>query len=251
MSEKTTTLVAPKSGKRTQQKSAEERTVKTQQPRTSRSKPSSAPSEKPRGRPTADVSEDNITRLVNVAFRHFVEFGPKNTSIQAIAEEVGLSRQTIYLRFGTKEDFFSTIIHSRDISFFQQLPFDLRTDNRAAQVVLEEYGLSTVNVLLSPERIELARVLFGGLHRYPHLIEAERETYIKTFSLLSGYFDRIAQRTGVELEDSNMIARNFTAQLIGIQLPVVLGTGKVPSAASRQKWVKSIVTVLLTGLSLS
>jgi AcrR family transcriptional regulator len=208
------------------------------------------PTQKSRGRPTTGVSEENMARLVHIAFKHFVEFGPKNANIQAIADEVGVSRQTIYLKFGTKENFFSEIIANREISFFAQLPIDLETDERPAQIVLEEYGRNTVNFLLSEDRIQLARVMFGGLHRYPHLIESEREAYINTFQLLGRYIDRVARRSGVDLEDCSMVARNFTAQLIGIQLPVVLGTGKVPTAAHRQKWVRTIVKVMLTGLNL-
>ena len=205
---------------------------------------------KARGRPTADASSENMARLVNVAFRHFVEFGPKQASIQAIAEEVGLTRQTIYLRFGTKENFFSTIIQSRDIAFFEQHPIDFETDERPVQTVLEEYGRNLVDYLLAPDRVQLARVLFGGLHRYPHLIEAERKAYVDTFGLLGRYLTRKAQEVGVELEDSNQIARNFTSQLIGIQLPMILGTGKLPSPQKRTKWVRIIVEVMLRGCGL-
>lgn len=201
------------------------------------------------GRPPADVSAEQLNRLMLVAFRHFLEFGPDRASVQAIADEVGLTRQTIYLRFGSKEEFFSAIIHSREIKFFKSLPFDFETDDRPADVVLEEYARITVDHLLSPERIALGRAMYGGLHRYPHLVQEERETYQRSFSILAAYFCRVAAAQGIDL-DGFPVAQNFTAQLVGIQLPVILGTGTLPSAAKRAVRIAEIVRATLKGYAL-
>jgi len=198
------------------------------------------------GRPLAEVSVEQMNRLMLVAFRHFLEFGPNRASVQAIATEVGLTRQTIYLRFGSKEDFFSAIIHSREIKFFESLPFDFATDDRAPDVVLEEYARITVDHLLSPDRIALGRAMYGGLHRHPHLVQQERKTYERTFSILAGYFQRIAAERGIDL-DGFAVAQNFTAQLVGIQLPVILGTGTLPSMAKRTVRIAEIVRATLRG----
>ncbi|WP_419709628.1 TetR/AcrR family transcriptional regulator [Pseudomonas sp. NFX224] len=211
---------------------------------------SSAAKAPARGRPTAEVSNEQLARLIHIAFRHFLEFGPDRASVQAIAAEAGLTRQSIYARFGSKAGFVASVVGSRGAEFFGQFSIELERDERAPAVVLTEYAIAVVDQLLLEERITMARALFAGLHRYPELRKAERATYLATFAMLATYFERVAAREGLALADSLFVARNFTAQLTGFQLPLVLGTGTLPSPTKRAQQIRRIVSMTLRGIGL-
>lgn len=63
-----------------------------------------------RGRPR---SETKRKRILDAAVELFLEHGYDGASVEAIAAAAGVSRQTVYSHFGSKEDLFGLAVSSR------------------------------------------------------------------------------------------------------------------------------------------
>ena len=47
---------------------------------------------------------DTETRIINAAIEVIMKFGPRKTTMNDIAEAAGLTRQTVYVSFGGKDN---------------------------------------------------------------------------------------------------------------------------------------------------
>jgi len=54
----------------------------------------------------ATDAEERRERTVVVAMRHFAEHGYRDAHVEAIAQEVGVAKGTVFLDFGSKEGLF-------------------------------------------------------------------------------------------------------------------------------------------------
>ena len=56
------------------------------------------------------MTADTRSRFIKVARRHFAEKGFDGTSIAAIADEVGLTKQALLHHFGSKEKLYGKVL---------------------------------------------------------------------------------------------------------------------------------------------
>lgn len=65
---------------------------------------------KVKGRPTRDQVQQINERIVQTAIAHFSQNGFTGTSVDAIAQETGISKRTIYARYPTKQALFTDVV---------------------------------------------------------------------------------------------------------------------------------------------
>lgn len=111
--------------------------------------------EKGRGR---SKSEEKRRQIIAAAGDLFIEQGYENASMVGIAKSAGVSKQTLYSHFGSKELLFSAAIESKCEEF--QLSKDLNTErrDRTCRESLEEFALHFSQLLVSNEAIMLFKV---------------------------------------------------------------------------------------------
>ncbi|MDC7693516.1 TetR/AcrR family transcriptional regulator [Asticcacaulis sp. DXS10W] len=68
------------------------------------------PLQKVKGRPTREQVLKINESIVKTAIAHFSQYGFTGTSIDAIAQETGISKRTIYARYPTKQALFTEIV---------------------------------------------------------------------------------------------------------------------------------------------
>ncbi len=79
------------------------------------------------------TDDDYKGRIQNKALEHFLKFGFSKVTMNEIAEELGISKKTIYQYFPSKEDLLSeviTILHERTANDIETLISDQSVDFR-------------------------------------------------------------------------------------------------------------------------
>jgi TetR/AcrR family transcriptional repressor of mexJK operon len=185
----------------------------------------------------------------------FLRLGFEGTSMDAIAAEAGVSKQTLYRYYQNKETLFVAVLsqlalhHLDDPTWLslRNMPMDsLPTLERTLTIWAQEM----IQQLLQPEYLGLLRLLIAELPRFPHLS--------------SLFTQAIPEQGGAFLRDLLMSAREYgiietddiaamIRLLVGPLLTYVLGSGLFapdgrPQAPSPEQ-VAVIVRLVLVGIA--
>ncbi|MDC9825947.1 TetR/AcrR family transcriptional regulator [Devosia sp. ZB163] len=161
--------------------------------------------------------------IIAAATAVFVRDGYMGASIDAIAEEAGVSRQTIYNQIGDKEKLFAEVVRGineqssamlvETLATFPEHCGDLARD-------LVEFAIRlTRNCLCDANARALRKLIENEGTRYPELFEAWKDYGPgKNWPAISARFARLARAGDIEIDDPDLAARQFMA-LIGADLP--------------------------------
>lgn len=140
--------------------------------------------------------------------------------MDAIREEAGVSKPTLYNYYPGKEELFADV-HRRFIgeSLGDWLEGDdvpLPGSEEELRVILLDFAESFVAALLTqPERLALVRVVIAETPRFPRLGELFREITIeRAIALISALLEQMDKRGLAEVEDSEAAARALIGPLV-------------------------------------
>jgi AcrR family transcriptional regulator len=124
------------------------------------------------------MTTDTRTRFLEVARRHFAEKGFDGTSIAAIAEETGLTKQALLHHFGSKQKIYGEVLQQISGSIMDELSrlVDAKKDPyEALEAVLVEHIAGQLN------ESESTRVLMRELLDNKNRAESARTWYLKPY----------------------------------------------------------------------
>ena len=115
---------------------------------------------KARGR---SKSEEKRSQIVDAAGDLFMEQGYESVSMEGIAKLAGVSKQTLYSHFGSKEQLFSAAIQCKCEEY--PLADTLDNESSSCRESLEHYCRHLIELLLSPEAIQVYKVCIAEADR--------------------------------------------------------------------------------------
>lgn len=175
-------------------------------------------------------------QIVKAAVKIFLEKGFAATSMNAVAEEAGVIKATIYSHFKDKEQLFAAIIQEITL---KKVPIDLANPEPMLALAPEEFiDLFTdkfCRLLKDPEYHALFRVLIGEAERFPQLANIYVRTVIMpSMGLVTKYYEMHKE---LEISDAQATAHICAGSFISLMLwQQILGGEKLlPIEASRVK----------------
>lgn len=119
------------------------------------------------GRPK---SEEKKRRILTCATDLFLLNGFTTTSMDMIAKEAGVSKQTVYSHFNNKDELYTEVISEKCRHYRLDAP---RFDSRDASIkdVLMEVANQIMRLLQDPEVIAMYKVVIGEASNNPHVAE--------------------------------------------------------------------------------
>jgi len=161
-----------------------------------------------------DLSE-KAQAILQAGARVFLQSGYGSASMDAIATEANVSKQTVYSYFGAKEVLFEAIIESKcaDLSrpVFESL--DPRKDPASD---LKKFANRFINVILASSSTALFRVIVAESGRFPELAEAfyraGPQTAVKNLAV---YLKQLDRQGALSISDATGSAQQFFALLRG------------------------------------
>lgn len=119
------------------------------------------------GRPRDPAKEDAI---LAAARDSFFERGVAASTIEDIAQRAGVSKVTVYNRFGDKETLFEQVVRAETGRMAAMLDAD--PDGKASiEARLNAFGASLLSHMFSPDHVAFDRVVMADLSQNPALSE--------------------------------------------------------------------------------
>jgi TetR/AcrR family transcriptional repressor of mexJK operon len=104
------------------------------------------------GRPSRAASEQLGERILDAATQMFLAQGFGATSIDALAQQLRMSKRTFYHRYPNKESLFAAVVH-RIIQRLRPPPDIPLTEGADVQTVLERLASMILSAAVSPQAI--------------------------------------------------------------------------------------------------
>jgi len=106
--------------------------------------------------------------ILNGAARVFMDSGFDAASVNDICRVAGVSKSTMYVYFGSKEDLFEALLDRERDRVFKDLEESLSSD-RPLQEKLYDFSFALAKLLCSPEVIRSQRTVIAMAERMPEL----------------------------------------------------------------------------------
>lgn len=163
-----------------------------------------------RGRPVDPAKRQAI---LETAREMFFEHG-YGTGLEAIAAKAGVSRQTIYNMFASKDDLFAAIVQESSGQITAALA-ELSPE-ATPHDVLTALGVSFLTKITSDRAVQFQRLLIGSAASFPTL----GPTFYangpgRGLARLAGYLDRETELGHLAVEDPVLAAEQFFGMLMG------------------------------------
>ena len=164
-----------------------------------------------RGRPK---SARKNARILEAASKLFVEQGFDGVSMDAIAAEADVSKQTIYSHFGGKEELFRQVVAAKCVSY--ELSEEFLDADRTLADMLQEIGERFLNLLMSPEALAVHRLLIESGDRHPRLATLYyQEGPQRMIDLVTGYLRDQSRRGRFPVTDFRAAASEWLFMVKG------------------------------------
>ncbi|TYQ29892.1 TetR/AcrR family transcriptional regulator [Pseudanabaena sp. UWO310] len=195
-----------------------------------------------------NTSNQKQEKILQGAMQVFFRDGYAGTSMDRVAIEAGVSKQTIYSYFHDKEGLFKALIEQITISRFQTL-FDSEELTGDPEGLLRQVAEAyLLKVSDDHQYLSLLRVVIAESSRFPEMAKLYYQTVMQRGrQLLGKYFD---DRPELGIQDSEAIAQIFFGTLVSFVVSQELMYGKEIMPLSSQKLVDSLVYLILRNKSI-
>jgi AcrR family transcriptional regulator len=150
-------------------------------------------------------------QILQGAMEVFLRSGYAGTSMDRVAAEAGVSKQTIYSHFGDKEGLFSALMEQVTIQRFQDL-FSAEERRGDPIVVLRRIAHVYLHNIADEQYIALVRLIIGESNRFPELAKLYGQVVIRQGrQMLCDYF---AEHPELGLDDPSAISQIFMGTLV-------------------------------------
>jgi TetR/AcrR family transcriptional repressor of mexJK operon len=180
----------------------------------------------------------------------FLKSGYLGTNMDEIATLSGVSKQTVYKHFASKEGLFVEIVSSMTNTAGDQVHKDapmLKDDAELADY-LTEYAHKQLSIVLAPRIMQLRRLVIGEVSRFPELARVLYERGpLRAMKTLAGIFEQLAARGLLRLGDPMLAASHFNWLVMSdaLNVAMLLGDDAIPKPAELRRQAEAGVRVFL------
>lgn len=138
-------------------------------------------------------------RILAAARKIFLDGLPEHATMDAVAQQAGMSKKTIYREFKSQVELLGALLLENVADMGAFPPPQLNDD-----IELELYGMLVrmVTHFTSPRSMALARLLMSEVRRYPELINASKPKGFPR-ELLANWLDSAVVRARFAIEDAD------------------------------------------------
>lgn len=185
--------------------------------------------------------------IVAAATRLFLEHGYENVSMDAVAGEAGVSKQTVYAHFGAKDALFEEIVERNCAELFRSVANADLPESEPSEV-LRRLGRRFLALVLSDQSVRQLRCILGESERFPELAEAfYRSGPGAAADRLAGWLAEMNRAGRIQVADPVVSAGLFFGLLRSdLYMRRLLGLVPAPDAAAVAAEVERAVEAFLT-----
>ena len=200
------------------------------------------------GRPSREAAAQLGETILEIATEFFLRDGYGGTSIEAIAQAVGMSKRTFYHRYDGKPALFTAVVARIVEQIRPPRSVPLVAGATVAEILERLAGL-LLQAALSPRALALNRLIIAESERFPELAaalgpgRAREEGVVLIAQLLE---TRLEGRPPIG-PDARFAAGQFIQMVISWPQRLALGLGTPLSPAEQADWVRKTTRLFLKG----
>lgn len=195
------------------------------------------------GRPSREDAEKIGEAILATATEMFLAQGYGATSIEAIAQRLGIAKRTFYSRFKDKAALFEAVVH-HIVDRLKPPDMAHLFEGASLEEILLRVGELALQAAVSPTGLALQRLILAESSRFPELPaiasgEGTRGQAIGAIARLLA--DRLPP------EEARFAAEQFLQMVISLPQRSALGLGPKMSKEQHRLWVRRTVSLFLHG----
>jgi TetR/AcrR family transcriptional repressor of mexJK operon len=187
--------------------------------------------------------------ILDAATEIFLRSGYLGTNMDEIAALSGVSKQTVYKHFSSKEALFVEIVSSMTDGAGDLVRHDsTRFEGGDLNEYLFDYAHRQLTVVLTPRLMQLRRLVIGEVARFPELAKVLYERGPgRALSMLAENFEDLARRGLLKIDDPKIAASHFNWLVMSDALnrAMLLGDAAIPKPAELRRHAAEGVRVFL------
>jgi AcrR family transcriptional regulator len=182
-------------------------------------------------------------QILQGALRVFLRSGFAGTSMDRVAAEAGVSKQTIYSHFQDKEGLFNALIQRVTIDRFSDLSVPEQLD-RDPETLLRQLAITYFTKIADdPDYVPLLRIVISESERFPELAKLYVRTVVKQArAWLIQYLDHHGE---LQLADPEAVAHIFIGSMVSLVIVQEVLQGEEFVSLSRDRLVDSLINLIL------
>lgn len=200
------------------------------------------------GRPTRERAAERRRELLDRALEIFLERGFDHTTIRDVAEDVGMTRRTVYAAFADKRELLeATLDNAADQLIVppEKLAAIDRSDLRTALVEIARLRHAYT---LSPRGLLLERFIHAEAYRFPALTQDLHARISQPgIECVADLLREHAAKGALRVEDPLWSARAFSSMVVGMPLHAAM-FGYTLSPEEIDKYTHMSVDLFLNGV---
>src|SRR5580693_1951363 len=197
---------------------------------------------------------DKRAAVLEAAAKIFLDGGYLGTSVDDIATQADVAKQTIYTYFSNKEALFAAMVSALSNEASDRVHNNVEEfcDSDDLQTYLVRYAVRQLKVVLTPRILQLRRLVIGEAGRFPELGAA---LYAggpgRAIASLAATFERLRKRGLLSLPDPMLAATQFNWLIMSAPLnrAMLLGDGAIPSSKELREHAREGVRMFLAAYS--
>ncbi|WHO75632.1 TetR/AcrR family transcriptional regulator [Rhizobium sp. BT03] len=166
-----------------------------------------------RGRPKVSSDEDKRAHIVEIARRVFVKYGYAGSTTAVVATEAGVSKQTLYKLFQSKEELFAAVVGAH-----RRLMLDLPRPAEDLPIAesLEHIFMIDMDEEKDADRAGFLQLVFREAAQFPELIDIlQREGMLASRQHLADWLNDRRAEGRLTLDDPASGARMLMDMIFG------------------------------------
>ncbi len=200
------------------------------------------------GRPSREAAAQLGEKILETATEFFLRDGYGGTSIEAIAQAVGMSKRTFYHRYDGKPALFAAVVARIVEQIRPPRNVPLMAGATSAEI-LERLGGMMLQAALSPRALALNRLIISESGRFPELVTAlsGQRSRAEAVALVAGLLETRTDGPRLARNDAEFAAGQFIQMVISWPQRQALGLGAPMSDAERADWLRRSTRLFLRG----
>lgn len=165
-------------------------------------------------------------RIKKAARRRFLKDGFEETSMDLIAREARVSKQSMYEVYATKLDLFEVIIGEVIASVPTEVVMGPAPDDREPMAVMTDFVRHFFRIFLTPENLGITRAQLVAARCFPHLAAELQDRLTISASAMANYLASLMQDQILQQFDPLLLTRRLagtavqgTRYVMGFPLP--------------------------------
>ena len=195
----------------------------------------------------SDKKEAKRQRILDAGLEVFSQAGYAGTTMDAIALAADVSKPTLYMYFGSKEQLFEAIMLSGRDEMLE--PFDLSSADMVADLLT--FAWNYVGVVMKPQFLSLARLIIAEAQRFPAIGRAYQQAGPdRVLKGMMTYLEQQKKNRKLTFDDAELAAQDLWALILSAPRNQALHMpDKIPKRAAIARYVNNGLAVFLKAYS--